>query len=88
MEVAKILQGILASGLEQIGLAWWVEIITAEPHCTYYFGPFTSSEEARLAQAGYIEDIEQEGAQGINAHVKWCKPKELTIFEDGSCERV
>ena len=82
MQITKFLQKTLTSGLQQIGLAWWVEIVTAEPHCTYYFGPFTSSEEAQLAQAGYIEDIEQEGAQKINAQVKWCKPRELTVCDE------
>ncbi len=82
MQVAKTLKQIFTSGLEQLGFAWWIEIVTAKPHCTYYFGPFVSGEEAELAQAGYVEDIEQEGAQGVCVQVKWCKPGELTVFED------
>lgn len=60
--------------------AWWVEIVTAEPTVTYYFGPFNSPEEAASSEAGYIEDLELEGAQGIAVTVKWCKPENLTIF--------
>ena len=66
----------------QKGSAWWVEIRTALPKCTYYFGPFSSAEEARQAQAGYVEDLEQEGSQGIVVAVKWCQPQELTIIEE------
>lgn len=82
MQIAKTLKEIFTSGLEQLGFAWWIEIVTVEPACTYYFGPFTSGEEAELAQAGYVEDIKQEGAQGMSVQVKWCKPQELTVFED------
>jgi len=61
-------------------LAWWVRINTAQPHCTYYFGPFTSAREAEIAQPGYVEDLEREGARQITAQVEWCQPKELTLF--------
>jgi hypothetical protein len=57
-----------------------VEILIARPCCTYYFGPFESVEEAVLAQPGYIEDLVNEGAQGIAVQIKWCKPRNLTIF--------
>lgn len=67
--------------LEQLGLAWWVEIVTDKPQCTYYFGPFASAKKAELALPGYIEDLEQEEAQGITVVSKRCQPKELTIFE-------
>ena len=36
---------------------WWLEIITKEPYCIYYFGPFDSLKEAQLEQGGYIEDL-------------------------------
>lgn len=68
--------------LNQLGLAWWIEVVTDTPHCTYYFGPFTSANEAKALQSGYIKDLEQEGAQGIMANVKRCKPDQLTIYED------
>lgn len=73
------------------GLAWWVKIFTANPRCTYYFGPFLTSEEAKVAKAGYIEDLENEGAQGIQVSIEKCKPVELTIYdelEDSSNETV
>ncbi|MBD2450793.1 DUF1816 domain-containing protein [Nostoc sp. FACHB-152] len=65
-----------------LGLAWWVEIVTQSPRCTYYFGPFLSSADAKIALKGYVEDLEVEGAQGIQVNVKRCKPNNLTIAED------
>lgn len=59
---------------------WWLEILSTEPCCTYYFGPFETAEQAIVDQNGYIEDLVNEGAQGITVEIKWCKPKELTIF--------
>lgn len=66
----------------RLGLAWWVEIVTQTPRCTYYFGPFLSSADAKLAIKGYLEDLETEGAQGIQVNVKRCKPNDLTIADD------
>lgn len=68
--------------LNAFGKAWWVEIVTESPRCTYYFGPFASSTEAESAKSGYIEDLEQEGAQGIKLAIKRCKPEKLTIFDE------
>jgi hypothetical protein len=76
------LQERLISTVNVLGLAWWVEIITQNPRCTYYFGPFFSSREANQASIGYIEDLETEGAQGIIVNIKRCKPSVLTIAED------
>lgn len=73
---------ILLSLLEFLGLAWWVEIVTDSPSCTYYFGPFASSQEAEAEKMGYVEDLEQEGAKGIRVAIKRCKPAELTIYDD------
>ena len=70
------------SYLEKMGMAWWVEIVTEQPKCIYYFGPFASSYEAELPSIGYIEDLEQEEAQVIAVDIKQCQPKKLTIFED------
>lgn len=63
-------------------LPWWVVIQTAKPRCTYYFGPFESAEEATQNQAGYIEDLTEEGAQGIAVEIQQCQPQVLTIEED------
>jgi len=77
-----IFRQFLISLLERFGLAYWVEIKTDYPRCTYYFGPFLAKDEAEVAQAGYEEDLKTEGAQGIKLHIKRCKPKDLTIFEE------
>ncbi len=76
------LKELLINAFENLGFAWWVEIITQNPRCTYYFGPFLSSADASAAVKGYIEDLESEGAQGIMVNVKRCKPDSLTIAED------
>ena len=70
--------------LDFLGLAFWVEIGTTVPRCTYYFGPFISKAEAIGTKDGYLEDLLEEGAQGIQVQVKRCKPKNLTIFEEGA----
>lgn len=72
---------LLITILEMVGLAWWVEVVTETPKCTYYFGPFLTAKEAQAAQSGYIEDLESEGAKGIRVEIKRCKPKRLTIDE-------
>ena len=66
-------------GLYLLGLAWWVEILTTVPNCTYYFGPFATAHAAALAVAGYVEDLEGESAQGIETHVRRFQPSRLTI---------
>ncbi|QSJ20394.1 DUF1816 domain-containing protein [Nostoc sp. UHCC 0702] len=76
------LKEALISTFNNLGLAWWVEIVTQNPRCTYYFGPFLSSSDAKVAIKGYVEDLEIEGAQGILVNVKRCKPNTLTIAED------
>ncbi|MEH2448152.1 MAG: DUF1816 domain-containing protein [Nostoc sp.] len=76
------LKEVLINTFDYLGWAWWVEIITQNPHCTYYFGPFLNSSEAKLSSTGYIEDLEVEGAQGIAVNVKRCKPNTLTIADD------
>ncbi len=65
--------------IKQSQLLWWLVIKTAKPYCTYYFGPFVSSQEARIHQAGYVEDLVEEQAEGITIQLKQCQPKELTI---------
>ena len=68
--------------LNNLGLACWVEIVTDKPNCIYYFGPFLTRKEAEDARSGYLEDLENEGAQGIRVAVKRFKPKNLTVFEE------
>jgi hypothetical protein len=78
------IQDIWSNALHLVGQAWWVEITTERPHCTYYFGPFATAVEADTAKAGYVEDLESESAQGIQIAIKRCKPVQLTIDRDGN----
>ncbi len=73
---------ILIKILNFLGLAYWVEISTNSPNCTYYFGPFLNQQEAKAAQKGYLEDLQNEGALGIAVKLKRFKPNNLTIFDD------
>ncbi|MBE9116348.1 DUF1816 domain-containing protein [Lusitaniella coriacea LEGE 07157] len=73
---------VLTKILESLGLACWVEIVTENPRCTYYFGPFASNQEAQRSVAGYVEDLKKEGATGISVEIKRVNPKELTIFDE------
>ncbi|WOD38593.1 DUF1816 domain-containing protein [Nodosilinea sp. E11] len=78
----KFLGSFLSNLLGQ-SKAWWVEIKTNQPACTYYFGPFDSEAEAVMAKGGYIEDLEQEGAQNIQTVVQRCnRPDQLTITDE------
>ncbi|MGB5634676.1 MAG: DUF1816 domain-containing protein [Waterburya sp.] len=68
---------------EQKKLPYWLKITTKVPKCVYYFGPFDSPMEAKSVQAGYIEDIMEEGAQGIHIELEQCpQPADLTICEN------
>jgi Domain of unknown function (DUF1816) len=64
------------------GNCWWVEIVTANPQCIYYFGPFQNPQEAQTMCPGYVEDLQAEGAKKIQALVKYCKPQQLTVFDE------
>lgn len=82
MKFWDIIKEVFVNLFHGFGWAWWVQIVTQTPRCTYYFGPFLSVKEAKAASLGYIEDLEQEGAQGIAVDVKRCKPDALTISDD------
>jgi hypothetical protein len=77
----QFMKDLLTRSLNQLGLAWWVEVTTENPKCTYYFGPFGSSASAQAHQSGYIEDLQAEGAQSIQAVVKRIKPEALTVCD-------
>jgi Domain of unknown function (DUF1816) len=63
--------------------AWWIEIFTEQPKCTYYFGPFAGAQEAHAASTGFVEDLEAEFAQGIKIKIdRHCQPDLLTIEHD------
>lgn len=78
----KTIKELTINLLNAFGLAWWVEVATETPRCTYYFGPFFTKTEAEIALSGYVEDLEIEGAQGIAFLVKRCKPDVLTVSDD------
>ena len=63
-------------------MSWWLEIVTKNPNCIYYFGPFDSLREAELEKDGYIEDLSQEQAEVIGARIKLHNPLQLTIDLD------
>ena len=68
---------------EQKNLPYWLKITTKVPKCVYYFGPFDSPLEAKSQQAGYIEDLLSENAQGIHLELEQCsQPTDLTVCED------
>jgi Domain of unknown function (DUF1816) len=79
METFPAIAAIWTDILNFLGLAWWVEVFTTQPQCTYYFGPFADSSSAMAETTGYVEDLEQESAQGIVAQVIRCKPDQITI---------
>ena len=60
---------------------WWVKIQTQMPPCVYYFGPFDQEKEAKMAMAGYVDDLVQEGAQTMDITIEQTRPKKLTISE-------
>lgn len=72
----------LTNLLNYLGVAWWIEIVTANPSCTYYFGPFLSAKEAEAQKDGYMEDLEEECAQGIKFEILRCKPGQLTVEDE------
>ncbi|WP_330481739.1 DUF1816 domain-containing protein [Tumidithrix elongata] len=78
----NVFKNFATSVLEKLGLAVWVEVATESPRCTYYFGPFLSTQEAEAAKLGYLEDLEAEGATGIAAIVKRCNPEKLTVYDE------
>ncbi|MEQ9237004.1 DUF1816 domain-containing protein [Coleofasciculus sp. E2-BRE-01] len=75
-------QNTFLASLERLGLAWWLKIVTDNPHCTYYFGPFGSGKQAKLHQSGYIEDLKEEGSQIRVTELKQGQPQLLTISEN------
>ena len=77
--IAVILWEIWTNILDFFGQAWWIEISTAQPRCTYYFGPFADRQQAHCALSGYVEDLESESAQVIETNIERCKPARLTI---------
>lgn len=82
MNLSEMLKESLISVLDQLRLALWIEIVTEQPGCTYYFGPFARAKSAQKAVSGYIEDLKEESAQVIAVTFKRVQPRELTIESD------
>ena len=72
--------------LHPFGKAWWVEISTDFPNVIYYFGPFNGLIEAESSAPGYIQDLQEESAQGIQMNCKYCRPTKLTIDQETDSE--
>jgi len=83
--IEAILSEIWTNVLDFLGQAWWVEVSTAQPRCTYYFGPFADFLQASQASPGYIEDLESESAQVVQTKIERCKPARLTIELEDIC---
>jgi hypothetical protein len=80
--VFDLIKALITKVLAQPPLDYWVEIVTDEPRCTYYFGPFEQFAEAKAAIPGYVEDLRGEGAQQIAVTVKRCQPQVLTLCNE------
>ncbi|MEL6929939.1 MAG: DUF1816 domain-containing protein [Cyanobacteria bacterium J06600_6] len=78
--VTKIFKKLGIKGQKK--LPYWLKITTKVPKCTYYFGPFENSSEAKSLQSGYIEDLMAEDAQGIHIELEQIsQPEQLTVCE-------
>ena len=74
-----MLSDLLTNVLVGLGLAHWVVIQTQDPECVYYFGPYLREADAEAEKAGYVADLEAEGASGISCEIKQCRaPESLT----------
>jgi Domain of unknown function (DUF1816) len=60
---------------------WWIELKTASPNYVYYFGPFSTADEAEKSRLGYIQDLAEEDAEVTATTVLWCKPQQLTYAQ-------
>lgn len=79
MSIKPLKRELISDNLKLEVQNWWVEINTTVPHCTYYFGPFYTLEEAVESHGGYLEDLKEEGASGITVNIKKCQPKFMTL---------
>jgi hypothetical protein len=82
MRLLYIVKELFIGFIQGLRAAWWAKITTLTPCCTYYFGPFQTSVEARAAYPGYVDDLKSEGAQEIVVVIKRCDPTVLTICDE------
>lgn len=66
----EMVKQLFTGVFQRFSTPWWASITTAKPKCIYYFGPFETSDEAKIAYPGYIDDLDSEGAQGIFIVIK------------------
>ncbi|NJL85775.1 MAG: DUF1816 domain-containing protein [Leptolyngbyaceae cyanobacterium SM1_1_3] len=78
----------LAGESDTVTQPWWLQIITDQPTCIYYFGPFASPQEAQRHQAGYIDDLSAEGARVFPPTLVQGNPPELTIEGETAKQRL
>jgi len=81
---AAPMQEALIDGLQALGCAAWVAIVTERPRCTYYFGPFLCRRAAARWQSGYVEDLEAEGARIVSATIVRCRSQQLTQLQESA----
>lgn len=82
MRLLHIAKDVIPGFVKSFSKPLWVEILTSNPHCIYYFGSFPNRAEAEAACPGYIEDLENEGSQVLKVIIKPCQPKMLTRCEE------
>lgn len=82
MKLLQRLNQLLRGKRQEQDSSWWAEISTTSPYCIYYFGPFSTLNEAKVASPGYVEDLEGEGARDIGVVIRRCQPEVLTIFNE------
>lgn len=71
---------VLTELTDGLGLAYWAIVKTKDPECVYYFGPFLTEAEAEQHKAGFIADLNEEGAEIKEFSISRCrKPASLTV---------
>jgi len=63
-------------------LDWWIEILTAQPLCLYYFGSFMTHQEAESLKQGFIEDLLLENALIMATDIRFFRPQQLTLVAE------
>ena len=62
--------------------SWWIEIIVDSQAHIYYFENFDNYQEVENSKNKYIQDLEKEGAEIVDARVVKCNPEKLNIYLD------
>lgn len=69
-------------------LGWWIEILTAQPMCLYYFGPFIVEHEAECLKTGFIEDLLVENALILSTNIQFLQPSQVTLTGENLRSKV